>query len=579
MSSKDILLILRKGRLFTFSKYLPEILEAEGITNFECSTNCENLNNYTVVITCAELKEEEWKYLEEYVRRGGRLISIRPPVSQARIFGLRPLNKKLSDYHLVPKYMGLNEKIPITKGLPGNIIQLVSEGDIYEVEEASAIAYIYLCRDYRTNYPAISINQYGKGIAVAYLYDLTECVVMLRQGRIENANKDVDGSGALKPNDLFIGLLDPRLRWVPQADLHMKLLTRIIEHLFNGVKPLPRIWYFPYGAESVVVMTGDSDVMALKDLKVLCSLIKKYNAQYTLYVRPEDQKAIPSNLVKELKEEGITLGPHTFPGLMPSIEEARRIIREQVNAHVRAYGRALTHRGHCTIWTGWVDMAKILEENGIKMDLSYYPYKYFQVGYLNGSGLPMKFIDEKGEILNIYEQSTHWADDVALVDKTFIDPYDIDKLIKETFKTIEESAKTYHTALTFCIHPINMRPNVLNSIEWMKAVLSYCKERNIPVLSADNWFEFNEARRSVKVKEVSLTGTKCTVMLEVSKEVKGITLLLPNKFRGSQVKRVVVNGSDKKYSVKEIYGKHYLTIIMNLKPPRAIIELEFNTSC
>ena len=578
MRERDILLIVRKRRESALSKYLPEILWAEGIVNFECSSSCEGIEDYVIVITHAELSQEEWSRLEDYVSKGGRLISIRPPSSQARIFGLKPLYRKLSDYRLTPKYIGLDYTSPITKGLPNEVIQLVSEADIYECAGAEPIVYMYFCRDRRTEYPAISINRYGEGIAVAYSYDLTECVVNLRQGRRENTNRDIDGCGALKPNDLFIGMLDPRLKWIPQADLHMRLFSRILEHLFNEVKPLLRLWYFPKGASNVVIMTGDSDVMSSRDLEVLRSLIRKYNAQYTLFMRPEDQKAVPSDLKEELAREGISLGLHTFPGFMPSIKEAEEAVREQSRAHERAYGRALTHRGHCTIWIGWVEMAKILKENGIKMDLSYYPYRYFQAGYLNSSGLPMKFIDEEGNILDIYEQSTHWADDVTLTDKTFVDPYTIDELIKDTLKTIEESARIYHTALTFCIHPINMRPSVLNSVKWMEAVLAYCRAKEVPVLSANYWLEFNEMRRSITVERTSLLQGKCIIMLRVSKRIENITLLLPTKFRDSRIKRILVNGNEQKYCIKEFLGKYYAAVFVDLEPPRATVELEFDTN-
>ena len=58
MKSKDILLILRGGDKFTFSNYLPEILSAEGIFNFECSASCEGVDEYAVVATYAELNRE-----------------------------------------------------------------------------------------------------------------------------------------------------------------------------------------------------------------------------------------------------------------------------------------------------------------------------------------------------------------------------------------------------------------------------------------------------------------------------------------------------------------------------------------
>ena len=260
---------------------------------------------------------------------------------------------------------------------------------------------------------------------------------------------------------------------------------------------------------------------------------------------------------------------------MPDKFQAREIISRQIK-ELKEYGiYSEVHRGHCTIWTGWVDMAKILQENGIKMDLSYYPYRYFQSGYLNGSGLPMKFIDENGTILDLYEQSTQWADDVTLTDKTFVNPFSIRDLIKATENTLKESLEIYHTALTFCIHPINMRPNILNSIEWLKSVLEYCKRNNIPVLDATSWLKFTENRRKIRLIDVKESESTFTFKINSSSSINNLTLIVSSSYKGRKISQVKVNGIDKDYILKTINGIEYGIIILNLKEGLTNITIKY----
>jgi len=562
-----VLALSRRSSARPFAEYLGEILAAEGLLCVERSDRLDDLECYSAVVAYAELSEGEWEALKAYVEGGGRLVFIRPPPSRAELFGLRPLGARLSDVRPAPKYLRVDSS-RLLGGLADRAVQVPSDGDLYEVVDGEVVARISLSLRGEGAYPAIVVRRVGDGLAAAYTYDLVEAVVTLRQGRRELAGVDADGSGVVKPNDMFIGLLDPRLRWVPQADVHMRTLSRLLERVLGPSKPLPRLWYFPEGSECVVVMTGDSDVMTEEDLKRLLSILSEYGAHYTLYVRAEEHGVVPSGSVGELRTRGLSLGPHTFPGFAPSPEEARRAVSEQVRRHCEAYGGGLTHRGHCTVWVGWVEMAKILEECGVKMDLSYYPYRYFQCGYLNGSGLPMRFIDERGEMVDVYEQSTHWADDVALVDKTFVDPYDLSELIEDAVRTIEESRRLYHTALTFCIHPVNMRPDVLNSAVWLRAVLSYCRSEGIPVLSADEWLEFNERRRRVRAVSYSVSSSELRLVLEAEEPVKGVAVAFP--VRGSSVASVAVDGGEASYAVKELLGSEYLVVVLDISRRAAI---------
>ena len=86
-----------------------------------------------------------------------------------------------------------------------------------------------------------------------------------------------------------------------------------------------------------------------------------------------------------------------------------------------------TTRTHQVEWQGWVDGAKVAANNGIGMDTSFYtwgpaityPDGHQAHGYINGSGQPMRFVDQTGAIVPVYQQVTSLIDE-ALVTTDFL---------------------------------------------------------------------------------------------------------------------------------------------------------------
>src|ERR1700722_12376464 len=66
-----------------------------------------------------------------------------------------------------------------------------------------------------------------------------------------------------------------------------------------------------------------------------------------------------------------------------------------------------TTRNHLVEWQGWVDAAKIAVNYGIQLDTSFYTWGpavtyadgHQAHGYINGSGLPMHFVDQTGAVV------------------------------------------------------------------------------------------------------------------------------------------------------------------------------------
>jgi hypothetical protein len=200
----------------------------------------------------------------------------------------------------------------------------------------------------------------------------------------------------------------------------------------------------------------------------------------------------------------------------PTVDEMRAAARRQFDGFRDRYGyQPLSHRGHCCIWVGWVEQARILSENGVRLDSNHYPYTHHQYGFLSGSGRAFRFVDEQGAPLDLWEQPTLMSDDCMLQDKTAIPPFSVDEAIDRSRELIDALADRWHGVYHPCFHPIYMRTDwqYPYTAPWIEAVAAHCRERGVPMVSAEEWAAFLLGRRSVRLlrQEQPVGNGRCAV--------------------------------------------------------------------
>ena len=134
----------------------------------------------------------------------------------------------------------------------------------YVTNGASTLATLYATASTATTNPALTVRNVGSagGQAAAFTFDVARSVVYSRQGNPAWEGQERDGTAPIRPDDLFFGGALPD--WndmtkvaIPHADELQRVLANLIGYVNADRKPMPRFWYFPRGEKAVVVMTGD----------------------------------------------------------------------------------------------------------------------------------------------------------------------------------------------------------------------------------------------------------------------------------------------------------------------------------
>lgn len=572
--SPDIAPILIIGDSQTdarLSAYIEEILHIEGYNWFAVHDlaasplSREQLAKHAVVILShVHASDETQSALLNYVDEGGGLIALRPSEQLASALGLSPFGRDIAD-----RYIAINKLCAFNTGVDWPPLQFHGRAELYlwHGEPAHVMAYFAASPDFITKHPAITVGKRGQGSWAVFAYDLAESTVLLHQGRREQASTgaypDYDGDRSFKPNDLFVGHLDPALCPLPQADLQQDVLVRIIEWMAGLCAPLPRLWHFPKAAPAVAFINGDGDSMSLTDLMQTVATCDRYEVPYTAYLKMDDHPKVEPAYESALRQQGHDFGQHAFAGALPTLAEMRTQLRAEMAAFRTRYGHeSVTYRGHSVIWVGWTETAKYLRENEVRLDTNFAAARFHHGGYVNGSGLPVKFMDEDGRLLDIYEQTTMSTDDGWTTDKIFATPMSMEECTALSKEQADAAIEQYHTVYHPYFHPLRTRAGPTSSQQWLEEVLCYCRERGFHFVSGVDWVNFNDARRSLQLTayEFEPESLDLRFTLEPQSSVRALSLVLPHALRGAAMASAQVNGETVPIHPRALEGRQQVLL-------------------
>ena len=416
----------------TYGRFTAELLKADGLADLEIASldQPETLARLegagaggidAVIVTRMLANKAQTAALAGYVRRGGRLIAIRPSRLLSTALGLTPL-----DTMLCPAYVRPAGAHPVVAGVPQEAIQTHVAADKVEGSRLPPggveLARLYGDARTPTSFPAVVAFPCGEGEVVLFTYDVAHAVALIRQGDPRLADGRALGTGhQYRPEDLLVGHADPLCWHLPQADIHGMLLGNAVNHVARA--PQPRWWYYPTPeTKSVVVLDSDDDWSAPEHFDALINSVERHGGHITIYLMlgPTKETIATPRKVEAWRARGHSFGIHHNP-YDPAFEGEEQdellegVVRRDVEAFRARYGEVpLTNRNHCVAWKGYVDLPRLYAELGVRMDLNVVSLRSSWLQYLNGSGRPMRFVDLDGTVLECFQQATQAYDDASV---------------------------------------------------------------------------------------------------------------------------------------------------------------------
>jgi hypothetical protein len=548
-SSGSILIV--SSALNSFSTYYSEILRTEGFSEFAVSDissiSSAMLASYDIVILGdMSLTPEQVAMFNDWVNAGGHLIAMRPDKKLAGLLGLSDQSSTLANAFLL-----VNTSSGPGAGIVDQTIQYHGTADLYGMNGAITIATLYSGATTSSPNPAVTLNRVGPngGQAAAFTYDLARSIVYTRQGNPAWAGQMRDGQAPIRSDDLFYGnaSFDPQPDWVdmniemnklaiPQADEQQRLLANLIIQMNFNKKPLPRFWYLPRSLAAAVIMTGD-DHGALYDAGASAARFDRYLAaspqgcsvdnwecvRGTAYLIAPSVGSNPltNDMAAAYIDSGFEISVHvdTDPDCSdwtPASLDAA--YTDNLNSFISVYTNVpapRTHRMHCVSWSDYDSQPKTELNHGIRLDTNYYTYPPAWIsnhpGFITGSGMPMRFADVNGNLIDVYQAATQMTDESGQ-----FYPYTIDTLLDNAI-----GPTGYYGVFTANIHADS------GSSTESDAIVSSAMARGIPVISARQMLTWLDGRNASTFSSLSRNGNTLSFSINVGQGANGLIAMVP----------------------------------------------------
>lgn len=556
-----------------YTSYYAEILRTEGLDEFavkdSSQVTADTLKNYDVVLLGQRsLTDAQASMLEDWVNGGGDLIAMRPDAKLAGLLGLGSESGTLSN-----GYIKIDTSRPPGQGITGDTMQFHDTADEWTTAGARTVATLYSDATTATSNPAVTLNNVGSngGQAAAFTYDLARSIVQTRQGNPAWAGQSRDGqTGPIRADNLFYpDWINMSKVAIPQADEQQRLLANLITEMEDSRMPLPRFWYFPRGLDAAVVMTSDDEGSGLFPSR-LDQLISASPAGCSVddwqcirqsvyiiwpdfsdpatYVNPVDP--ITDDEVASYQNDGFDIGLHLYTGCADYTDDQLNAdFTDQLNAFAQSFpslAAPATERTHCVAWSDWAGTPKAEAAHGIRMDLNYYPvppdWVNNQAGMFTGSGMPQRFADTDGSIIDVYQEATEVTDESGFTD------------IPGTVNTLLDNAlgaDGYYGAFT-----VNLHTNRDDSAD-VAAIVNNAQQRGVPVISAKQLLTWTDGRNQSSFTNESFTNGQLHFTVNQASGANGLNAMLPVNTPEGKLQDVTYNGTDVNTSTRTIKGVDY----------------------
>ena len=204
-----------------------------------------------------------------------------------------------------------------------------------------------------------------------------------------------------------------------------------------------------------------------------------------------------------------------------------------------------TNRTHCIAWSDWATQPKVELENGIRLDTNYYywPGAWIQdrPGMFTGSGMPMRFADLDGSMIDVYQAATQMTDES---DQTY--PKNIDSLLNNAL-----GPEGYYGVFTANMHTDSA------SSAGSDAIVASAQSHGVPVVSAQQMLQWLDGRNQSSFDGISWSGNTLSFTITHAAGANGLRGMVPTTSSVGALTTVKRDGVQIPTTTQTIKGREY----------------------
>ena len=204
-----------------------------------------------------------------------------------------------------------------------------------------------------------------------------------------------------------------------------------------------------------------------------------------------------------------------------------------------------TNRTHCITWSDWAGEPKAEAANGVRLDTNYYYWPATWVnnrpGLFTGSGFPMRFADEDGSLIDVYQAATQ------LTDESGIDiPTHIRTLIDGAL-----GSNGYYGVFTANMHT----DSAVHA--GAQAIVNEAQRQGVPVVSAAQMLDWLDGRNGSSFGGLSFSAGELRFSVDAAAGSRGLEAMIPTSAGGRSLAALTRGGQPVSLTQRTVKGIAY----------------------
>ncbi len=271
--------------------------------------------------------------------------------------------------------------------------------------------------------------------------------------------------------------------------------------------------------------------------------------RFTSYVYPSTP--FTNTQASGYNTQGFEIGLHPQNGCTnyPSLASLQDTYTNQL-AQWRAKYSSLpsptTSRYHCIVWSDWASQPKAELASGIRLDTNYYFYPGSWVadrpGFMTGSGMPMRFTDTDGSLIDVFQAATQMTDES---EQSY--PFTPNTLLDRALGPLG-----YYGAFTANLHTDN--PTTFEDTQ----VLASAQARGVPVITSKQLLTWLDGRQASSYSALAWSNDTLSFTVNVGAGAQQLTAMVPTTGPGGRTLSTISrSGQAVPFTLMTVKGQQY----------------------
>ena len=204
-----------------------------------------------------------------------------------------------------------------------------------------------------------------------------------------------------------------------------------------------------------------------------------------------------------------------------------------------------TNRTHCIAWSDYDTQPQVELSHGIRLDTNYYywppTWVNDQPGMFTGSGMPMRFTDRNGNLIDEYQATTQMTDESG---QSY--PLTIDALLDNAV-----GPQGFYGVFTANMHNDSVQSDGAD------AIVASAQARGVPVVSAQQMLTWLDGRNTSSFGSLSWSGNTLSFSITQGTGARNLQAMLPTTGPTGTLSSITMSGNPVSFTTQTIKGISY----------------------